>query len=136
MKEFKQVVVADRQSLVDIAIQEYGCYEGLFYLLDDNSDRLFAVDEVPLPGMKLNVRIKTPVLSPSNTSVVLEYRRKTHTVTSNAMGLAHIITYIADYVTTDYMDASYSTAPSHITTLQLVANIRPSYAVNTNNMGG
>ena len=30
---FKKLTVGDRQCVIDIAIQEYGCYEGVFILM-------------------------------------------------------------------------------------------------------
>lgn len=123
MNVFKQVTVADRQSLVDIAMQEYGCYEGIFTLLDDNMDRLKAIDEVPIPGMKLNVRVETPRFSPGNRTIVLEYSRLLHTVIGNAVGVSHIYSTVSSYVATDYIAPSYTAPPQELLNVIATANI-------------
>lgn len=136
MNGYKQVTVSDRQSLTDIAMQEYGCYQGVFILLEDNSDRLFAIDEVPLPGMKLNVRTTVPNINAANTSVVAEYGKQDHRVLSQAVGEAFIVEVVSDYVTTDYMDITYSQPPAHITGLKIMAAIPANISINnTNNTG-
>lgn len=136
MNAFKQIMVADRQSLTDIAMQEYGCYEALFILLEDNADRLFAVDEVLIEGMKLNIRADVPDINPFNKAIVSEYIRSEHKVVSHGIGTPHVINIVADYVTTDYMDTTYSTAPAEIRNLQIVANIRRLYGTGSSNMHG
>lgn len=130
MNAFKQVTVADRQSLVDIAMQEYGCYEGIFVLLDDNIDRLKAIDEVPLPGMKLNVRSELPKLKPENRAIVAEYNRLLHTVVSNAVGVTHIFNTVSSYVTTDYIAPSYTSPPQEVLNLVATANLSKSIVLS------
>lgn len=123
MNAYKQVVVADRQSLVDIALQEYGCYEGLFTLLDDNSDRLKAIDEIPVPGMILNIKNKTPILKPENRAIVSEYDRQKHIVAGNATGANHIHDTVSSYVTMDYLAPLYTSPPQHTRNLISAAGL-------------
>lgn len=136
MKGYRQVQVSDRQSIIDIAVQEYGCYEGVFILLSDNSDRLLAIDEIPLPGTKLNIRQTVPNINPANTTVVAEYRKSDHRVISQSIGEAYILETISDYVTTDYMDITYSMPPANITGLKIMANIPASISISNNNNTG
>lgn len=49
----KTIKVKSGQTLIDIALQEYGCTEGLVMLLDDNS---LSMDSEAYPGQELFIR--------------------------------------------------------------------------------
>jgi hypothetical protein len=63
----KTVTVTQGQTLYDIAIQEYGCYEAVLLLCQDNS--LSLVSEL-LAGDTILVRDGVPAITDSNISVV------------------------------------------------------------------
>lgn len=130
MNAFKQITIADRQSIIDIAMQEYGCYEGVFAILEDNADRIMAIDEVPLPGMKLNIRNIMPEFNSSNRAIVSEYKRLSHNVIGNGNGTPYIAEVVSGYVAVDYIAPSYISAPQGILTLQNIANINLSTSIN------
>ena len=65
----KNIQVYTGQSLVDIAIQEYGSISGLTLILEDNKDTLTAITDIA-PGLTLKVRTPIPALDVTNRQVV------------------------------------------------------------------
>lgn len=61
-----EVTVHSGQTLVDIAIQEYGCFEGVFLLAEDNA---ISPTKKMNAGDVLMVRDEVPALTDSNQAV-------------------------------------------------------------------
>lgn len=72
MIEFYNITVKDGQSLVDLAMQEYGTVDGVLWLVQDNPETLASMDDEPAAGTLLNIRFKPPVEDAKR----LEYVRK------------------------------------------------------------
>jgi len=70
---FIKKTLGNGQSIIDLAVQEYGCYEGLFLMLADNPDVVQAVSAILPPGTELRVRNPVPELNNTNRSVVAQY---------------------------------------------------------------
>lgn len=58
--DYKEIVVKNGQSLLDISVQEYGNVEGVFALVIDNTDKINAFSDVLIPGTKLKIRRISP----------------------------------------------------------------------------
>jgi hypothetical protein len=77
MKELK---VAEGQTLIDIAIQEYGCYEGLHVLMADNNIGPNGLVEdgetfrLIKAGDLLLIREEVPELTESNRTIAAYYK--------------------------------------------------------------
>lgn len=76
----KQVEVFEGQTLIDIAIQEYGCYEGVMLLLKDNAIRI--ADDLNA-GLVLMVRDEVPELNAINRAVAAFYKANGIKVNTN-----------------------------------------------------
>lgn len=62
MSEWNEITVENRQTLEDIAVQEYGAIEGIEQLLLDNADSLpEGLDTKLWGGMRLFIRKDEPV---------------------------------------------------------------------------
>lgn len=122
MSDFKQIYVTDRQSLVDIAMQEYGCYDGLFLLLQDNEDRLTDLSDVPAAGMKLNIQTPVPMITGTNQLVAAFYQSKSVKVVSNATPPTPPPTTVP-YVTPGYWHGGYVRPGLRIQNLSVIANL-------------
>jgi hypothetical protein len=61
------VIVKLGQTLYDIALQCYGCPEGVFFLMEDN---LLGVDSEITDGQKLTIRDLIPDINGNNLRVV------------------------------------------------------------------
>lgn len=118
---FKQIIVLDRQSLDDIAIQEYGHIDGKFLLLADNSDRLQSLNDVPWPGMKLNVQTPVPMLTNNNQLIAAYFAAKKQQVVTDAGPVTQPITLEA-YVEDGYMIDGYIVPPFSIIYLSNISN--------------
>lgn len=57
---YKDIVVFNGQSISDIAIQEYGTYEGVFAIMVDNMLRINSINDVLSPGTVLKIRKANP----------------------------------------------------------------------------
>lgn len=62
------------QTSIDVAIQEYGCYEGLFLLLEDNPNVSLGGDLIY--GTLINIRDEVPELTANNRTIVAELKNK------------------------------------------------------------
>lgn len=104
MNGFKKIVVADRQCVIDLAIQEYGCYEGVWLLLKDNPAKLLGVSDVPAAGMQLLIRNPVPRLTDTNLEVVNAYKELKHTVVSGAEAVENdnLLYWEKDYAENEY----------------------------------
>lgn len=97
VSEFKTIYTISGQTLVDIAIQEYGQYEGVFTLANDN-DEITCVDQVFVPRTKLRVRIGEGNI----TSKEFELNNK-----SINSGFTPPEAESMDYIDDDYFDEDY-----------------------------
>jgi hypothetical protein len=73
-KIMKIVEVRQGQTLADIAIKEYGCYEGISLLLNDNSGLSVDVDLVP--GTLLKVNEVVPELTSNNIVIANLFKKQ------------------------------------------------------------
>jgi len=73
----RQVIVQQGQTIVDIALQEYGSVEGLFALLEAN--QTLDLDSQLEPGQKVLVREEDVV----NSDIVNYYQRNNISVVSS-----------------------------------------------------
>lgn len=73
----KQVIVQQGQTIVDIALQEYGSVEGLFALLEAN--QTLDLDSQLEPGQKVLIRVEDVV----NSDIVNYYQRNNISVVSS-----------------------------------------------------
>jgi len=73
----KQVIVQQGQTIVDIALQEYGSVEGLFAFLEANQN--LDLDSQLEPGQKVLVREEDVV----NSDIVNYYQRNNINVVSS-----------------------------------------------------
>lgn len=107
MSGFKTIVVSDRQTVSDIALQEYGCVApGLVLLLKDNEGVITSVHTVPAAGTVLRVRVPVPELTSTNRQVVAAYAAENRTVVSNNQALPD--EPVTDmYVLNGYVDNGY-----------------------------
>jgi hypothetical protein len=65
----KAIIVRYGQSTSDIALENYGCFEGANQLMLDNPGILSA-DQILQPGTMLYVQNPVPVFTDSNTQIV------------------------------------------------------------------
>lgn len=65
------LTVTQGQTIYDVAMQVYGCYEGIFLLIQDNNVSL--VSEL-MPGQNLIVRDTVPKLNENNIAVAAYYK--------------------------------------------------------------
>lgn len=97
MSAYNTIVVADRQSLMDIALQEYGTVEGIQFLLEDNAEVIAFIHDVPAPGTELLIRAELPKITPTNRAIVSEYVSKKTKVVSGVDAVEHpATTYYQD----------------------------------------
>lgn len=107
MSAFKTIVVADRQTVTDLALQEYGCVApALVLLLKDNEGVITSVHTVPAAGTILRIRVPVPELTSTNRQVAAAYAAENRTVVSNNEALPN--QPITDlYVEDDYVQVGY-----------------------------
>lgn len=70
MASANKIRVGTGQTLCDIAIQEYGCIEGLLLLIEDNN---YGNIGIPVSGLKVDIRPVVPVLTDENVAIANEY---------------------------------------------------------------
>jgi hypothetical protein len=68
------------QTMLDIAVQEYGHVDGVFLLIKDNPN--YSITDVPVPGEELLIRDEAPQLSEDNRRIAAEYKEQGITVAS------------------------------------------------------
>ncbi len=105
MNGYKTIQVADRQCVTDIAIQQYGCYEGVFELLKDNPTKLNGLHDVPAPGTSLLIKTPVPKLTATNQTIAAKFADKKMVVVSGS----EYVPVETGYVVTAYWDEFYTT---------------------------
>ena len=78
------VVPAPGQNLIDIAMQYYGCYEGVALIMQDND---IALDDIISNELEILIRDEVPELRPGNLQAVSYYKEKGLTVNSGTYSL-------------------------------------------------
>lgn len=68
-----KTAVIHNQSLIDLAIQQYGGYEGVFLLAQDNASIVEDLGMLFTPGTELKVRNPIPELNEENRTVVSSF---------------------------------------------------------------
>jgi hypothetical protein len=96
-----KTITTQGQSAIDIAIQEYGAWEGIFLLLDDNPG-LGSVEAVPAPGIELVIR-EVPVVNNGNVRISEQFKKESYRVNSgnNESTTGY---YEEDYIESDYIE--------------------------------
>ena len=89
---FKKSKMQPNQSLIDFAMETYGCYEGLLILLVDNMDVLQAATQEMPSGTELRVRSELPALNDTNLTVVAQYIAKGISVATGGTNSEPVIT--------------------------------------------
>lgn len=84
MNGYKHIIAGDRQSVVDVALQEYGCYEGSFLIMEDNAALDLSLHSVLIPGVKLLIRTPVPRITATNQGIMELYTAKKTQVVGNA----------------------------------------------------
>lgn len=100
---YKKITLNGRQSLTDIAVQEYGGVEGLFLLFEDN-DFLTDIANVPPAGAKMLIRTTVPYLTAQNKVVKAEYMNNDTVVTTAEKSNMRT----GEYVTVGYWANGYT----------------------------
>ena len=70
----RSVSVFEGQTIYDIAIQEYGCFEAVFLLLEDNVG--LTLDTELINKQQLNIRNEVPELTETNKQIVEIFKQK------------------------------------------------------------
>lgn len=97
----KEIEVIQGQSAIDIAIQHYGAFEGIFWLMEDNSI-IESIETVPAPGTKLQIRANE-VLNRNNIAVAEHFG--SYNMEINTGNLDSTTGYVeADYVESNYVE--------------------------------
>lgn len=63
----KSIKAAEGQTIYDIAIKEYGCFEGVFLVCEDNG---FTLTTELVPMQDILIREEVPEYTDSNTQIV------------------------------------------------------------------
>ena len=88
------------QTLYDIAIQCYGCPEGVFYLCDDNN---LSLDTELTEGQELVIGEATPVINENNIRVKEQLSLKSIYPNSNQLPIG-----AGDFQATDYDNIDFN----------------------------
>jgi hypothetical protein len=116
---FKQITAGDRQSVVDIALQEYGCYEGAFLIMQDNAALDLSLHSILIPGVKVLIQTPVPRITADNQGIMELYtQKKTQVVGAGALSYdadgvptfdpVTIPPSLKPYVSDAYWDAEYA----------------------------
>lgn len=96
--EYNNIILQEGQTLIDIAIETYGCYEGVFLIMEDNN---LTFDSILSGGDVLKIRDITPTLNTDNKEVIKQYSTTKTNINSGLI-------FIPDpYVTSSYVDDNY-----------------------------
>lgn len=94
MSEFKEITLTSRQSLSDIAVQEYGALEALPLLVQDNVT-LAGLNAVVAPGTILKIRKTFSKINQDNVAIAAKLQADKKLVVSNAPAAASSNLYVA-----------------------------------------
>lgn len=71
------------QSLINIALQEYGCYEGFALVIEDNPALVSGIDHVFAPNTELIIQTPVPELTSNNVQIAAELARRSVKISGN-----------------------------------------------------
>ena len=94
------IIVEEGQTLIDLAIQEYGCIEAVAYLCEDNN---FSLDETLTPAQKVKIRDVITNINGSNIEV-LNIQKSKRTIINSGIAPIQILT-----PTTGFFDDNFYT---------------------------
>ena len=99
----KVVTLIEGQTIVDIAIQEYGCYEGVLTLLEDNPD--ISLEDELFAGYEIMVQSEVEVINETNKQFQAQLAIKKGKVVTGIIGTEDFTRYVeTDYWPDDYAD--------------------------------
>lgn len=81
-QEYKTIKLSVGQSLINLAVQEYGCYEGLFLLVEDNQAVISNIAQVLPAGTPINIRVPVPELTDTNRVIAAKFAGKKLVISS------------------------------------------------------
>lgn len=103
-KRIKKVIVLPGQNIYGISLREYGSYEGVFLLLEDNNWLDDGLDTILIPGQQLI--IKQPPIKPD--LVAYYYANNIYPVTE-VENAEELLALIGDYDYRDYDSRDFLT---------------------------
>lgn len=68
----RAITVTYGQTLIDIALQEYGCYEAVTLLMEDNQ---LGLGELLEPGTSILIRDVIPDITGTNLLILAQYKK-------------------------------------------------------------
>ena len=68
------------QTIYDLAATYYGCFEGVFLILEDNP--AFGLDTELVPGQNVTIRSEVPRLNDTNQNIALAFKNQNLQVNS------------------------------------------------------
>lgn len=68
------------QTIYDLAATYYGCFEGVFLILEDNPT--FGLDTELVTGQSINIRDEVPRLNDSNQNIAMAFKTQNFKVNS------------------------------------------------------
>ena len=84
------------QTIYDLAATYYGCFEGVFLILEDNPT--FGLDTELVTGQSINIRDEVPRLNDSNQNIAMAFKTQNFNVNS---------TYVPEEVEGDFEDDDF-----------------------------
>lgn len=103
-KRINKVIVLPGQNIYGIAIREYGSYEGVFLLLEDNNWLDAGLDTILTPGQQLI--IKQPPIKPD---IVAYYKANNIYPVTEVENAEDILNATGDYDSRDYDSRDFFT---------------------------
>ncbi len=96
----KTIFTNPNQTLTDIALQEYGCVEGIFILMEDNP--MLNMDGKLITGQAVQIREAVPELTTNNKAIATELKASSRKINTGT-GATQDNTYVDDtYMINDY----------------------------------
>jgi hypothetical protein len=97
------IIIEEGQTLIDLAIQEYGCIEGVAYLCEDNN---FSLDETLNPAQKVKIRDVIPNINGSNIEV-LNIQKSKRTIINSGIVPVQTVTPTTGFFDDDFYDTEF-----------------------------
>lgn len=105
MSIFKKIRVIEGQTLLDLAIEQYGHLGGVFDIMEDNPQ--FSITDIPMPGS--DIFIKSKIENTDQTATDLrEYFDKRSIRISSGFKTDYTSTSSDLYVDEDYWEENYT----------------------------
>ncbi len=90
------------QTLTDIALQEYGCVEGIFILMEDNP--MLNMDGKLITGQAVQIREAIPELTINNKAIATELKASSRKINTGTGATQESITLEDDIVELDVVE--------------------------------